>query len=443
MASSLRAHVAAAQRAAHRILHHLPTEYVRKRLTGPRQALLGLLISIQSGVNRIGMRPVRLGMIAHLDGMLGWTPEKTPSTRALFIALEKLLPTHLEAVLRVAISEVLALNRDRMLVQGRLVVAIDGVRLNARRSGELARKFGRPKQADDQRAHQPQAMVVTARCVITGATLAQEIVRHDGSERAAAKRMLDRLQAMGRVVILLDRGFPARDLVGLMCERNIEFVVRMCGGKRAWRELDGLTDGDARDAVLPMKLRNARGRWFSKDLRIILTGKARRGRPRCNRTPKRLLLLTNLRGACWKTQRVVDLYLRRWDIEISFREDKRLLGAAMSRALTCDGFLREVYALQIYRSLMVIVGAFVGQLRPPVIWHQATRRRTSTPQILVIAWVMIIDGAQGPVHGAGRLAWMAEQAQRDAEKRRPGRTFTRECKGVEGAWKNKEERRAG
>jgi hypothetical protein len=82
MASSLRAHVAAAQRAAHRILHHLTAEYLRKRLTGPRQALLGLLISIQSGINRIGLRPVCLVMIAHLDGMLGWTPQKSPSTRA-------------------------------------------------------------------------------------------------------------------------------------------------------------------------------------------------------------------------------------------------------------------------------------------------------------------------------------------------------------------------
>jgi hypothetical protein len=255
--------------------------------------------------------------------------------------------------------------------------------------------------------------------------------------------MLDRLQAMGPVIILLDRGFPARDLIGLMCERNIAFVVRMCGGKRAWRELDGMTDGEARDAVLPMKLRNRHGRWFFKDLRVILTGKARRGRPRCNRTPKRLLLLTNLRGSAWKTDRIVDLYLRRWDIEISFREDKRLLGAAMSRALTCDGFLREVYALQIYRSLMAIVGSFVGQLRPPTIWHQTTRRRTSTPQVLVIAWIMILDGAQGPIHGAERLVWLAEQTQRDAEKRRPGRTFKRECKGVEGVWKNKEERKGG
>jgi hypothetical protein len=42
---------------------------------------------------------------------------------------------------------------------------------------------------------------------------------------------------------------------------------------------------------------------------------------------------------------------------------------------------------------MVIVGAFVGKLGQPVIWHQATRRRTSTPQILVIAWAMIIEGA--------------------------------------------------
>ena len=145
----------------------------------------------------------------------------------------------------------------------------------------------------------------------------------------------------------------------------------------------------------------------------------------------------------WKSDRVVALYLRRWDIEISFREDKRILGAAMSRALTCDGFLREVYALQIYRSLMVLIGSFISQLRPPVIWHQATRRRTSTPQILVIVWAMIIDRAQGPVQGPERLAWLAEQAQRDTEKRRPGRTFTRECKGVEGAWKNKEERRGG
>lgn len=51
-------------------------------------------------------------------------------------------------------------------------------------------------------------------------------------------------------------------------------------------------------------------------------------------------------------------------------------------------------------------------------------------------WIMIVDRAQGPIHGAKRLAWLAEQAQRDAEKRRPGRKFTRECKGVESVWKN-------
>jgi hypothetical protein len=240
----------------------------------------------------------------------------------------------------------------------------------------------------------------------------------------------------------MDRGFPARDLIGALREHRIDFVVRMCGGKRTWRELAGLVKGKAMDAVLPIRLRGIGRSWMTCDLRAILTPPAKRGRPRSDRTPQRMLLLTSLSGVAWPTQRIISLYHRRWDIETSFREDKRLLGATKSRAKTKGGFTIELMALQIYRILMALLAAVVIQQlgKRAICWHNPTRIRLCTPQLIVGAWLLIQDCIARWKDAAIRIARWAREIARDAEKCRPDRSFRRRCQGVEGVWKMKRDR---
>jgi len=434
-------HAPALAKVVRAILHTLPTEFVRKRLNGPRQMLAVLLTQIHSGMNRTGMRATRLAAMQQLSGFLRWSSDHTPSTSAICRAIRKLAPSMFEDVIETGLAQVAAAYGPRLLIHSRRLVAIDGVRVNTKRTSILARWLGLPRQGDDKKAHQPQALVVSARCVITGVTLAEEIVKHKGSERACARRMIDRLANMGPMVVVLDRGFPARDLIEQLINHKIDFVVRMCGGKRIWRELNGCDTGPAHDSVISMRLRDASGRYAMRRMRCILTRPINRGRPRCKRKPQRTLLLTNLTGRYWSTERIIALYRRRWDIETSFREYKRLLGTTRSHATTRNGFTVELLALRVYRILMALIMALLAVSAGVSRWDDPRAPRLNTPQIILAAWWLLIMAAKRTTSGHDPLLWTLREILRDAEKRRPYRQFVRECKGVEGAWKNKLERK--
>ena len=422
------------------ILHSLPTAFVRTRMNGPRQMLAVLLTQINSGMNRVGMKAVRLMTLQHLRGLVGWGPDATPSTSAVCRAVRKLQPAMLEGVIELGLQQVAAVWGRGALVHGRRLVAIDGVHINTRRTSILARWLRLPKQGGDRKAHQPQALVVSARCVMTGVTLAEEIVRHNGSERACARNMAARLAGMGPMLVVLDRGFPARDLLEQLLNFRIDFVVRMCGGKATWRELRGLQSGPAHDTMVSMRLRDRNGRFVERSLRCVLTDPILRGRPRCNRRPERTLLVTNLTGRYWKTGRIIAAYRRRWDIETTFREDKRMLGTTRSHATTRIGFTNELLALRIYRILMALIMALLAASAGASAWDDPRAPRFNTPQVILAAWWLLVMAAQPRTRNQDPLLWMLKEIIRDTEKRRPFRQFIRECKGVEGAWKNKEEK---
>ncbi len=191
-------------------------------MMGPRQSLLLLLLSIiQSGMNRIGVRSAKLVLVRDLTRSCGWAGDAVPSVGALCKALRKLTPAMLESVIQLGLLELNRTAGPVWLVHRRRLVAIDGVRINARRGSILARWLGLPKQGDGRKAHQPQALVVIARCVASGVTLDQEIVKHNGSERQATRKIIRRLAQTGPILVVMDRGIPARDIIAFYWRRRL------------------------------------------------------------------------------------------------------------------------------------------------------------------------------------------------------------------------------
>lgn len=423
------------------ILHYLDTKYLRARLNGPRQSLIMLLTVIQSGVDRIGIKAVKIVAMDKMDRVLKWNKGAVPSVSAIARALHKLQSAHLEEVIAVGLAAVTKAFSSDLTHRGFRLVAIDGVRMNTQRTTVLARLFGRPTYHHHKKAHQPQALVVVARCVRTGVVLAMEVVRHDGSERVCARNLINKLAGFGHLLILLDRGFPSRELIGQLHEAGVAYIVRMCSGESTWRELQAhIRDKKAKDIRLDIRLKNRAGKSWSPSLRAVIDGKGKVGRPRSDRKKQRMILLTNLTGKQWSTERLIAIYFRRWDIETSFREDKRLLGSIQSRAKTKQAFTNELLSLHIYRIIMALITAIAVKEMGMPKWEDDKALRIVTTQLIATAWIIIEMALTSPRNAAEKIACLVREIIRDAQKKRPGRSGKRICKGREGAWKHKDEK---
>lgn len=203
------------------------------------------------------------------------------------------------------------------------------------------------------------------------------------------------------------------------------------------KELRGYERRRSVDDTITIEVRDSKQRRTPAHLRVIVNQRAKRGRPRGDRTPQRLILLTSLKGRYWSSPRIIALYHRRWDIETTFREDKRLLGATRSRATTRHGFTNEVLALAIYRILMALIAAMVRDAYEAPTWDDPRAKRITVGQLIVMAWWLIEVAMTSPKNGHTKMVGMVREIGRDSARKRPGRSYRRLCKGAEGVWKIK------
>ena len=73
-------------------------------------------------------------------------------------------------------------------------------------------------------------LLVTALDVLTRVPLAATVLPHDGSERAGLRTFIDEFKT--GMVLLVDRGFPAKDLLASLVARGADVRVQTFSG--AW-----------------------------------------------------------------------------------------------------------------------------------------------------------------------------------------------------------------
>jgi len=111
------------------------------------------------------------------------------------------------------------------LVHGHRLIAIDGTRLSFRRTKALSRQFGLPRRSGEKSCHYPQALAVVAYDVLSKTVVAYELANHRTGERALVLRILRRLGP--NCIVLMDRGFPSREMLGVLVGSGIPFAMRM------------------------------------------------------------------------------------------------------------------------------------------------------------------------------------------------------------------------
>jgi len=238
---------------------------------------------------------------------------------------------------------------------------LDGSTLRLRPHGDLAQHFP-PHRTRRQRAYWCVARVLVSFCAATGLATAALISAMQVSEQALAVQLI--LAATQPVLYLGDRNFGVWRVVRAAFQGGGQALVRLtlvrarrlAGRKRLPAFLDQavLWSPSAHDQVDPgLRKEPVPGR-------LIVIQAHRRGH-----RPLTLYLFTTLTDAqVYPPQRLLDLYGKRWPVELNFRTIKATLHLDQSEAKSANMVRKEFYAgciaYNLVRGLMAAAAQKAG-----------------------------------------------------------------------------------
>lgn len=295
------------------ILTSFAGHFERERLLGPRQVVVTLLFMIK---DRCGYKRALDTVSSLMGAEFGW---KTlpPKAGSFSRARHKLTPAEMLAMYRLALASPSAVAaRNRWSWRGFRLMAADGSRFLLPAHQPLIDAYLRPLVTGGE-AYQPQLLQMTLWDVGACQPVAwcQRACRGKGNgERALLMTLLDSLSSTD--LLLLDRGFPSRRLLFELMARKLPFIARMTAGTSSdFREVAAfLASGRNSDAI----------DFIYRDPVNAVTGveRLRLVRDR-DENGNSCVLVTNLMDECQFTAKdLVNVYYRRWGIEVAFKDMK-------------------------------------------------------------------------------------------------------------------------
>lgn len=438
---TLHGHVILADYVA-RILNTLSTKFERERIWSPRLVVLSLMVAstFGAGRTRLAWKPLLMRLHREYGGSLDWSG--VPNPAGLYRAMQKVEVAVLRQTLVVAEGLLSQVVRCTPLVQGRRLIAIDGTRVSMRRTRSLAHRFKLPRGGNGgPPGHYPSGLAVVAYDVLSRVVVAYELASHRTSERVLARSLLRRLPP--RSIVLLDRGFPSREMLDVLVGSGIPFIMRMVSSELGgWPEVRDFLRTGSSDARWGLQAITEQGRRRTVQARFILGERPRRGRPRCNRTPKRMLVVTNLDRARWPDTMVIDVYLRRWDIETCFREIKAYLGVESGRAATPETAERELLGALIAHAVVAAAARVTTRLAGKDAWNDPRARRCVITHGLEIVTAAVAAALDPSPRRLRDLQALLQFAGANRQRRRPGRMGKRVAYRKGSMWLWQAERRS-
>lgn len=287
----------------------------------------------------------------------------------------------------------------------RRVFAIDGCKLNLQRSDELAAAFGRPEGGQV-----PQATASVLVNVMTRAPCDVVVDRYGACER---KLLLDHLEVLQPGdVLVLDRGYPSHEILRVLLDHGIDFLVRV----PATSTFDAIADfragsGDDARVLIPPATDRRRGAE-PLELRAVRLR---------NRDGEESFYLTSLRRSDFHRAQLAELYRLRWQVEELFKLEKSTyFDQRQFHAKSALGVRQEILAQSIYvviaRFLLAAAAQEVGAT------HQELSIKSAVLALATYLTRLCLDDPHRAVLCLPRLL---ERIARTRDKRRAGRSCPR------------------
>jgi hypothetical protein len=277
-------------------------------------------------------------------------PVDQPISAAAFCnARHKLRPSALRVLLHDAAEAFDRQHGMQHRFHGRRVLAVDGSRIPVQRAPELWCEFGGPTGG-----HTPQVLVSTLFDVIAKVPVDSSVAPYASSEREQLCRLVDRMRPSD--VLVLDQGYPSYEIVAMLSERRVDFVIRVPSSESFPAVDEFVRSGRYEQDILlvPSKQSEVYGQGpFA--LRVI-----RREGP--DGEPQ--VFLTSLHRSTFSRVDVLELYRRRWEVELFFRLEKgSYLGHDQFHGRSPDGVRQELFALLLFVAVSRTLMAAAAQVQ--------------------------------------------------------------------------------
>lgn len=226
---------------------------------------------------------------------------------------------------------------DRKTFRGFYVYAIDGDIWNLPASEDiLNNKFRGARFPNNKETHYPKMYTVSAVDVVNG--ILRDFRFHQGQcEVLFAREMIKKFEKNS--LTIYDRLHGTYASMKNHEDAGNYFLIRArVGGDTTQSQLREFRDSNAKSKTIIFRPPRGSGKEFTPvRIRLIKTKNPR--------TKEILIFMTNLPESSFKKKEIGQLYLRRWDIETTFKDLSHTLKMGQWHSQSLNGILQEIYAL--------------------------------------------------------------------------------------------------
>ncbi len=232
--------------------------------------------------------------------------------------------------------------------RGRRVFAMDGAKVNLRRSPELTREFGIPNES-----HCPQILMSALVDVCSRAPVDVEVSGFCGSEREHLLLMLDSIEKGD--LLILDRGYPSHEVLQACAKAGIEFLIRV-PRSNTFKAVDRFRESGKSDAVVTINTPTGSDpEW--KPLRVRLI--------RIEGPSEPSFYVSSLTRKSINSNDIKQLYHMRWEAEEYFKLfTSEFIGQKQFRSTSAHGVRQEVAALTLFIAISRILAHAANESLP-------------------------------------------------------------------------------
>ena len=336
-------------RAFFNLTHSLPHRFERSRIWSPATVVAWLMVMTVPD-RKMSYRRSLAYLTFYGRNLFGW--ETMPTLASISNARRKLTIDMCRDYLQELVRKCEAGMPSPKTPWGkRRFIAFDGSRMVLPRTGDTARKMGRPKKPDGSRVHNPQGLLVAAVDVFRRLPLDWTFAGKGIGERTAMGELVERLPWQAGDVAIMDRGFPSRKLFGLLKLRGIDIIARMTtSDANGWKELQPFLKSNKKNADIDISVPGLEG---TVTVRVKVVERDRqRGRPRKGTKKERMVIVSTLREEDgFNRKALLKIYEARWGIETLFGEMKSFMQIENFHSGFVHGCEQEIVAAMIWMAL--------------------------------------------------------------------------------------------
>lgn len=218
--------------------------------------------------------------------------------------------------------------------RGYRLLAIDGTVIQLHNSEELREQFG---YIENQNAKVARAQASALYDVENDMILVSKITKYTDGERAIAEEMITKLCELENHndLLLFDRGYPSRDFVKFIEDKNLKYLMRVSRGF-----LKVVVNAPEKDQIVEVKyngvLLKMRVLKFKLDSGILET------------------LITNIFDEDFSVADFKELYFKRWGIEVKYNEIKNKLQIENFTGETTIAIEQDFYATMYLANMVAL-----------------------------------------------------------------------------------------